>query len=205
MTSRSSFLANIRANLPKPVDLPEDVYSHIQQVVPLVSFADEVARRAHFETVLKGFGGIVVDALSSTGSGSVGMSDTVAQHWSKQGWGRVVDLTVDPTGGTCADPHDYHDVDIAIVRGQLAVAENAAVWVSEPELGQRALYFLCQRLVLVVPRAALVDNMRQAYEQLEFAPHGFGVFIAGSSRTADIEQSLVLGAHGAMAAMVIFE
>ena len=50
---------------------------------------------------------------------------------------------------------------------------------------------------------AIVDTMRDAYDRISVREHGFGGFISGSSRTPDIEQSLVMGAHGAMAALVI--
>ena len=71
-------------------------------------------------------------------------------------------------------------------------------------LGQRAIYFICQHLVLVVPRAEIVDHLHAAYERLAndnagggaFQRAQFGVFISGPSKTADIEQSLVIGAHG---------
>ena len=97
---------------------------------------------------------------------------------------------------TVADPHALEDVDFAILRGEIAVAENGAVWVTDAGVRHRALYFIAQHLVLVVPAAALVDNMPQAYERLQFAGPGYGAFLSGPSKTADIEQSLVIGAHG---------
>lgn len=95
-----------------------------------------------------------------------------------------------------SDPHQLEDVDVAVLSGQFAVAENAAVWVSDFRVQHRALYFLAQHLVLVVPRQEIVDNLHQAYQRLEFTTPGYGLFISGPSKTADIEQSLVIGAHG---------
>lgn len=95
-----------------------------------------------------------------------------------------------------ADPHDLAGVDIAVMPGQFAVAENGAVWVSDRGVAQRVIYFITQHLVLVVPRAKIIDNLHQAYERLSFDGAGYGLFIAGPSKTADIEQSLVIGAHG---------
>lgn len=191
MTSRSIFLSRIRNQRPAAVAMP-----NIQDT-PFISYDDA---QAHFTHLLKAFGGVAVTLEAGQTIGQA-----VLAHWPDANNARVVDLTAHPEGETCITPHDYHDVDVAIVRGQLAVAENAAVWVSNAQLNCRSLYFLCQRLVMVVPRDALVHNMRDAYAQIRIDENGFGSFIAGSSRTADIEQSLVLGAHGAMAAMVIFE
>jgi L-lactate dehydrogenase complex protein LldG len=102
-------------------------------------------------------------------------------------------------------PHALADVDVAIMPGEFAVAENAAVWVTDRNVPLRVIYFLCQHLVLVVPAGEIVDNMHAAYERLTSAERNggvtfnnpmFGAFIAGPSKTADIEQSLVIGAHG---------
>ncbi len=104
------------------------------------------------------------------------------------------------TGGVdlaaVADPHDLEDIDVAVVPGQFGVAENAAIWVTDESLRHRAILFIPQHLVLVVKRDEVLDNMHQAYERLRFEGRGFGVFISGPSKTADIEQSLVIGAHG---------
>ncbi len=95
------------------------------------------------------------------------------------------------------DPHQLADVDFAILTGRFAVAENGAVWVTDEGVRHRVIYFLAQHLALVVPANQIVNNMHEAYDQLRFGGPGFGVFISGPSKTADIEQSLVIGAHGA--------
>ena len=87
-----------------------------------------------------------------------------------------------------------HQVFIA---GSMAVAENGAVWVNESSMINRILPFITEELFLIVYADQLVLNMHEAYEKIKMDEHGFGVFIAGPSKTADIEQSLVIGAHGA--------
>ena len=95
-----------------------------------------------------------------------------------------------------ADPHDLEDVDYAVLPGQFGVAENGAIWVTADSLRHRVIYFIVQHLVLVVASDQIVHNMHEAYDRLRFTEQQFGVFIAGPSKTADIEQSLVIGAHG---------
>ena len=106
---------------------------------------------------------------------------------------------------TIDSPHALEDVDVAILPGEFAVAENGAVWVTDRHVPLRVIFFLCQHLVLVVPAGAIVDHMHAAYERLAtagvgggsmFAQPVFGSFISGPSKTADIEQALVIGAHG---------
>ncbi len=103
-----------------------------------------------------------------------------------------------------AGPHAYADVDLAVVPGVFGVAENGAVWVSSADVPQPAVLFLAQRLAVVLPRHALVPDMHAAYARLAVAGPlpDYGVFIAGPSKTADIEQCLVIGAHGPRALTV---
>jgi L-lactate dehydrogenase complex protein LldG len=94
------------------------------------------------------------------------------------------------------DPHQLHGVDLAILPGEFGVAENGAIWVTSRGVRHRAIYIIVQRLVLVLPQQEIVANMHQAYARLRLGGDHWGAFLAGPSKTADIEQSLVIGAHG---------
>ncbi|MBN8880039.1 MAG: LUD domain-containing protein [Sphingobacteriales bacterium] len=67
----------------------------------------------------------------------------------------------------------------------------------------RILPFISDQLYLVVYEKQLVSTMHDAYEKIKKNDDGFGVFIASPSKTADIEQSLVIGAHGARKLVVL--
>ena len=84
----------------------------------------------------------------------------------------------------------------------LGVAENGAVWIYESQMKNRLLPFICQHLVVCMSSKNIVPNMHEAYQQIDAFKEGYGVFLAGPSKTADIEQSLVIGAHGARSLLV---
>lgn len=102
------------------------------------------------------------------------------------------------------DAHELNELEIAIIQGQFGVAENGAIWLTDENLGLRALPFITEHLVIVLEEKSLVSNMHEAYQKIGAQHSGFGLFIAGPSKTADIEQSLVIGAHGAKSLRVVF-
>jgi L-lactate dehydrogenase complex protein LldG len=87
-------------------------------------------------------------------------------------------------------------LDVAIIEGMLGVAENGAIWLTEDKMLNRLLPFICKHLVLVINADKIVLTMHDAYKKITINETGYGVFISGPSKTADIEQSLVIGAHG---------
>ncbi len=95
------------------------------------------------------------------------------------------------------------DVDVLFIKGELGVAENGAIWISDTQLPHRVAPFICQHLVIQISKDQLVGTMHEAYEHLGPQKSGFGLFLAGPSKTADIEQSLVIGAHGARSLAVL--
>ncbi|WP_373650707.1 lactate utilization protein C [Schlesneria sp. DSM 10557] len=193
MSSRDSILASVRRQLPQSAPLPP-------LDGPWIQYEDPVAQ---FVSVLESIGGRAIrvaseadirehlNALPQFASASKTLSLVTAAVTGN------VDLDA------IADPHQLSDIDFAILPGGVAVAENAAVWVSDEAVKHRVIYFLCQHLSLVVQASAIVNNLYEAYERLDVTGSPYGGFIAGPSKTADIEQSLVIGAHGSRS-MTIF-
>lgn len=100
------------------------------------------------------------------------------------------------------DAHNLENVELAIIPAHFGVAENGAVWVTDHLIKYRVLPFIAQQLAVVVNRKDILANMHQAYDRIANSAYEFAAFIAGPSKTADIEQSLVLGAHGPKGMMV---
>ncbi len=188
MATKENILQRVRKCQPPVVILPPLFTEGIE-------FAD---RRNQFLTVLEQVGGqgIIVPDLTQA-------DHQIRQLPVFQNAKQIVTL-VEGVGGSKRDltdigrPHELVDVDVAIAPGRFAVAENGAVWITDADIAQRAIYFICQHLVLVVPASEIVDTMHQAYQRLgtTLLEHHFGCFLSGPSKTADIEQSLVIGAQG---------
>lgn len=92
--------------------------------------------------------------------------------------------------------HSFADVELCILASNLGVAENGALWLTEEQMTVRVLPFIAQHLAIVISKNSLVPTMAQAYQKIGQSEYGYGAFISGPSKTADIEQSLVIGAHG---------
>jgi len=100
-------------------------------------------------------------------------------------------------------PHELDTIDLAIIKGVFGVAENGAVWISENEFPIRVLPFITNDLVIILNRKELCSNLHEAYKLIAKRERSFGLFISGPSKTADIEQCLVIGAQGAMSLTIL--
>ncbi|MCK7554378.1 LUD domain-containing protein [Chitinophaga sedimenti] len=189
MSSRERILSAVKKNQPELTELVAYIQPESQE--------DLLGR---FTSVLEGIGGTAIVAQDLAG-----VKSYLKEMW--QGKGRIVSMIpeLQELGELAgeADPHNFENVELAIIPAHFAVAENSAVWVTEELLQQRVLPFITQNLAVVVSKARLVATMHHAYDIIGSGDYGFGTFIAGPSKTADIEQSLVLGAHGSKS-MTVF-
>jgi len=118
---------------------------------------------------------------------------------------RVLSMAADVQGNMALtdDPHALHALDVFVCEGVIGVAENGAIWLPSSRLGVRAALVLAHDVVVLLSRDAIVRDLHAAYGAVDVSAEGFGVFLAGPSKTADIEQSLVIGAHGACTTRVV--
>lgn len=104
---------------------------------------------------------------------------------------------------TMAEANGLNGTDVGVVRGQIGVAENGCVWIPQT-MKEKAMLFISEYLVIFLDRDGIVDNMHEAYDVIEMDPrYNFGTFISGPSKTADIEQALVMGAQAARGVTVV--
>ena len=104
---------------------------------------------------------------------------------------------------TVAEANDLNGTEVAIVRGEVGVAENGCVWIPQT-MKEKAVLFISEYLVIVLEKDKVVNNMHEAYARIEMDPkYQFGTFISGPSKTADIEQALVMGAQAARGVTVV--
>jgi L-lactate dehydrogenase complex protein LldG len=200
-TARDQILHDIRATLPVETALPDLNGEWVRYADPVQQFFD----------VLRGVGGI-----GKLVAGEAALRAEIARIGDELAAAQVCSVLPELAPGnvdlaTIDDPHQLAGVDLAVLPGELAVAENGAVWITAAIVPERVLYFLSQHVVLVVPADHVVNNMHEAYQWLHqqagaagpFREAKWGAFMSGPSKTADIEQALVIGAHGARSLHVL--
>lgn len=183
MSSRETILQAVTMNKPAFIELPEmDLTLTIKYQDPIkqfISMVEAAGAKAYYENSradllndlaeVKAEGKLMINLLEN--SGNEDLANLKAS--------------------------ELEALDTCYIRAELGVAENGAMWISEKQMVNRLLPFICQHLVIVLNPLDIVNNMHEAYQRIDTLKSGFGVFIAGPSKTADIEQNLVIGAHGA--------
>ena len=114
---------------------------------------------------------------------------------------------------TVGRARDLNGTDVGVIRGMFGVAENGCIWIPQT-MKEKAVCFISENLVILLKRSEIVNNMHEAYARLRaeansqepmaksFNDYGYGTFISGPSKTADIAQVLVMGAQAARSVTV---
>lgn len=192
MSSREKILAAISNNKPVFIDSP------VMEIDRMV--AEPAAALEQFTQTLASIGGTVIQ-LSDINS----IKEKIREARDK---GEYIVNTLPLLGEVneeinfSLDASTLESVHQAYIGATVGVAENGAVWLYESQMKNRLLPFICQHLVICMNAKNIVPTMHEAYQQIDVFKEGYGVFLAGPSKTADIEQSLVIGAHGARSLLV---
>lgn len=182
MNSRQMILESLRSVETEKFDLP------------LLNFSEDN------ETLLQDF----IEMAEASGMGVVYSSEKSLADVLRELQGKKIQTFLEglredfPVVLDEKDPFDKEKIpDVFICKAQFGVAENAAMWLDDEVLPFRILAFLPEELIIVLDMEKIVSNMHRAYEIVHDKGYEYGLFIAGPSKTADIEQTLVTGAQGA--------
>lgn len=105
---------------------------------------------------------------------------------------------------TIENAQALNGTDVGIIRGMFGVAENGCIWIPQ-QMKEKAVCFISENIVILLRKSQIVNNMHEAYKQIAFDSKydGYGTFISGPSKTADIAQVLVMGAQAARSVTIL--
>ena len=193
MSSKEDILSKYRKNIQQKYDMPSlDDIQAITYPDPLVQFI----------TMTESVGGHVIEVKEGQD-----VNDIIKGLFpdAKEIASNLPEITIatrDPDNVGRA--RDLNGTDVGVIRGKFGVAENACVWVPQT-MKEKAVCFISENLIILLPKSQIVNNMHEAYKRIEFDTtyDGYGVFISGPSKTADIAQVLVMGAQAARSATIL--
>ena len=201
MSSKEDILKKYRANVREQYDMPD--LSDIQAITypnPLLQFT----------TMSKNVGGQVVEVEEGRD-----INDLIRELYpdAKEIASNLPEITIATRNpDNVGRARDLNGTDVGVVRGMFGVAENGCVWIPQ-QMKEKAVCFISENLVILLPKSQIVNNMHEAYRRLSerdpksgldlFDQYGYGTFISGPSKTADIAQVLVMGAQAARSATIL--
>lgn len=191
MSNKEDILAKIRAAKPQNHDMPDlGALRPRAYADPLKEFVEACA--ATGASVIEAAPGDSIDELVRRAFPEAKVVASNAEG--------VTIATKNPD--TVAEAAELNGTDVGVVRGELGVAENGCVWIPQT-MKERAVCFISEQLVILLDRRNVVSNMHEAYARITTNDYGYGCFISGPSKTADIAQALVMGAQAARAVTVV--
>ena len=191
MSSKEDILKKYRANIREQFDMPD--LSDIQAI----TYPDPLLQ---FMNMTKSVGGNAIEVEKGRD-----INELIRELYpdAKEIASNLPEITIatrnpDEVGRA----RDLNGTDVGVVRGMFGVAENACVWIPQ-QMKEKAVMFISENLIILLDKKQIVNNMHEAYKQIELNDYGYGTFISGPSKTADIAQVLVMGAQAARSATVL--
>ena len=191
MSSKEDILKKYRANIREQFDMPD--LSDLQAV----KYPEPVVQ---FINMTKSVGGQVVEVDPGRD-----VNTLIRELYpdAKEIASNLPEITIATRNpDTVGRARDLNGTDVGVVRGSFGVAENACIWVPQ-QMKEKAVCFISENLIILLPKSQIVNNMHEAYRRIEFNDYGYGSFISGPSKTADIAQVLVMGAQAARSVTVL--
>jgi L-lactate dehydrogenase complex protein LldG len=191
MANKEDILNKIRKNIKTKYDMPrlDDIQG--------ITYPDPLAQ---FISMTETVGGKVVELVPGKD-----INELVRELYpeAKEIASNLPEVTIATRNpDTCGSPQALNGTDVGIIRGVFGVAENACVWIPQA-MEEKAVCFISENLVILLKKSEIVNNMHEAYKRIEMNDYGYGTFISGPSKTADIAQVLVMGAQAARSATVV--
>lgn len=190
MNSKESILSNIKKNIHQTFDMPDMDIKAIEYPDVINQFIG-ISKTVGGNVEIMNAGDDINDIIRKCYPGAKKIASNIPE---------IKIATVNPDKVDQAQ--ELNDTDVTVVEGKVGVAENGCIWIPQATK-EKAAYFICEYLVILISRESIVNNMHEAYKKIEFNDYGFGTFISGPSKTADIEQALVMGAQSARGVTVI--
>ena len=191
MSNKEEILKRYRENVRERYDMPD--LSDIRAITypdPLVQFI----------TMSQNVGGKVIEVKDGQD-----INDIIKEVYpdAKEIASNLPEVTIATRNpDTVEDARQLNGTDVGIIRGVFGVAENGCIWIPQ-QMKEKAMCFISENLVILLPKSQIVNNMHEAYRRVEFNDYGYGTFISGPSKTADIAQVLVMGAQAARSVTVL--
>ena len=185
MSNKEDILKKYRANVREKFDMPD--LSDIRAI----TYTDPLSQ---FIKMSENVGGKVIEVKTDQD-----INDLIKQIYpdAKEIASNLPEITIATRNpDTVNSAGELNGTDVGIIRGIFGVAENGCIWVPQ-QMKEKAVCFISENLVILLPKSQIVNNMHEAYRRVEFNDYGYGTFISGPSKTADIAQVLVMGAQAA--------
>lgn len=182
MPSKDQILSSLRKNVRETYDKPDLSFEKLTYTDPVAAFISMATTAAGAKVIEMRDGDDINELIHQ----AYPEAKVIASN--------LPGIKAEKNPDTAETPQDLDGTDVSVVLGTVGCAENACIWIPQT-MKQRSEVFICQYLVIILDKENIVNNMHEAYARIEMPELGFGCFISGPSKTADIEQSLVYGAQ----------